>query len=177
MLIAKQENDTKEYKTIINIAEKKGIEIVYVKKGDKIIIDKNVFIDILHIGKDNQNLNNNSIIAKLVYNSFSMLFTGDCEKNQESEIIKQNINIKANVLKVAHHGSNTSSLQEFIKMVKPQVALIGVGKNNSFGHPNQETIERLKNFNVQIYRTDQMGEILIDVSKDGKISIDTHIKQ
>ena len=93
-------------------------------------------------------LNNNSIVAKLSNRNFSMLFTGDIEKIAEKQILEeyQNTNIlKSNIIKVAHHGSKTSSTKEFLNRVKPQIALIGVGKNNKFGHPNDGVIERLNN--------------------------------
>lgn len=113
-------------------------------------------------------LNNNSIVAKLVYKNFSMLFTGDIEETAEQQILEEykNSNIlRANVLKVAHHGSKTSSTQSFLEKVNPQIALIGVGKNNIFGHPNFEVLQRLQNMNCKIYRTDEMGEISLSINK------------
>lgn len=92
-------------------------------------------------------LNNNSIVAKLNYKNNSILFTGDIEKIAEKEILKEyektNI-LKSDILKVGHHGSKTSSIEEFLKAVNPKIALIGVGENNTFGHPNDGVIERLK---------------------------------
>ncbi len=70
---------------------------------------------------------------------------------------------------MAHHGSNTSSIREFIDAVKPQIALIGVGENNMYGHPSDEVISRLQSFGTKIYRTDECGEITIEVNKNGKI--------
>ena len=85
---------------------------------------------------------------------------------------KNNLNIlKGTILKVGHHGSKTSSIQEFIEAVKPKISLIGVGKDNKFGHPNDDVIKRLKNFGAKIYRTDIMGEISIIVNQKGKIRI------
>lgn len=120
-------------------------------------------------------LNNNSIVAKLNYKSFSMLFTGDIEEVAERQILKEysdtNI-LKSTVLKVAHHGSKTSSTDEFIESVNPKIALIGVGKNNLFGHPNEDVIKRLEKYNNKIYRTDLNGEITIRVNKKRSIKID-----
>ena len=93
-------------------------------------------------------LNNNSILCKLAYKGFGMLFTGDIEEIAEKQIIanyKNSIILDSTVLKVAHHGSKTSSRQEFLELVKPKIALIGVGYKNKFGHPNDEVIERLQN--------------------------------
>ena len=103
-----------------------------------------------------------------------MLFTGDIEKVAEEKILKE-INpviLKSDILKVAHHGSKTSTTQEFLDNIEPQIALIGVGKDNNFGHPSGEVIERLKSKDIKIYRTDEKGEILIEVNKGGKITID-----
>ena len=102
--------------------------------------------------KDN-GINNNSLVLKLNYNNFSCLFTGDIEEVAEKEIVNEYKNdknlVKSDILKVAHHGSKTSSIEEFIEFVKPKIALIGVGKNNNFGHPNFDVIERIKNFRMQ----------------------------
>ena len=82
----------------------------------------------------------------------------------------------ANILKVGHHGSATSSTQEFLSKINPQIALIGVGKNNKFGHPNDDVLERLKKCGTITYRTDQMGEIHITVNKNGKVNVKKHIE-
>lgn len=92
-------------------------------------------------------LNNNSLVMKLNYNSFSMIFTGDIEKIAEEEIVNKYINqekMNSKIIKIAHHGSKSSSIKEFLDLVKPQIALIGVGKNNNFGHPNEDVIKRLE---------------------------------
>lgn len=122
-----------------------------------------------------------------------MLFTGDIEQIAEKQILQeyniakakeesnQNLNkdtkaikksenyLNADIIKVAHHGSKTSSTQEFIKVLNPKIALIGVGKNNKFGHPNEEVLNRLKENGVDVYRTDKVGEIIIEVNKRGDI--------
>lgn len=94
-------------------------------------------------------LNNNSIVAKINYKNFSILCTGDIEEIAEKQILKEyqnNISIlNSTILKVAHHGSNTSSTEEFIEKVNPEIALIGVGEQNKFGHPNSSVLERLSN--------------------------------
>lgn len=91
-------------------------------------------------------LNNNSIVCKLSYRDFSILFTGDIEEIAEKQIVNlySSSVLDSNVLKVAHHGSKSSSIDAFISKVNPQIALIGVGENNKFGHPNNAVIERLQ---------------------------------
>lgn len=176
ILLAKQDTETKELKNFLNKAKEKKIQIEFVTEGERIKIDNEVYLDIVYIGKDASNLNNNSIIAKIRYENFSMLFTGDCEEDEEKEIINKGGNIEADVLKVAHHGSITSSSKDFIEKVNPKVGLIGVGENNNFGHPNNKIIERFKEMGAKVYRTDLMGEITITVSKDGKIMLKTKLK-
>lgn len=82
---------------------------------------------------------------------------------------KNKTTLKSNILKVAHHGSKTSTTEEFLKKVNPKIALIGVGENNMFGHPNNQVIERLKNNDIITYRTDKCGEISITLNRKGKI--------
>ena len=91
--------------------------------------------------------------------------------------IYENTNIlNSDILKIAHHGSKSSSTLDILKSVKPQIALIGVGKNNKYGHPNQEVIDRLNKIGVNIYRTDQLGEITIKVTSKGKITVKKFIE-
>lgn len=80
--------------------------------------------------------------------------------------------MKSTIIKISHHGSKTSSSEEILRTVEPRIALIGVGQNNKFGHPNYTTIEKLENLGCTIYRTDENGEIKIKVNKKGRILID-----
>lgn len=175
--ISKQEEDSENYQKFLNIVKEKNINVLVVKIGDKIVLDKNLYFDVLW-PKDKQieenKLNNNAIVMKLNYNNFSMLFTGDIEKKAEKEILNTygNSNIlKSDILKVAHHGSKTSTTDEFLSRVKPKIALIGVGKDNMFNHPSNTTIEKLEKMDIKIYRTDLNGEICIFVNNYGKVGI------
>lgn len=150
LIISKQAEFSQEFENVIDKVREKNIKIMKVQAGDIIKIDKDIYFEILwpkteETIKDNA-LNNNSIVAKMRYKSFSILFTGDIEEEAEEEIIEgyNEYELNATVLKVAHHGSKTSSTEQFIKAVNPKVALIGVGKDNKFGHPNEEVLERLK---------------------------------
>ena len=181
IIISKQGKESGNYNKFKNIVLDKGISVIFVKKGDKIKIDNETYMDILfpsnNLISDNI-LNNNSIVTKICYNNFSILFTGDVEEIAENEICRKyntTNKLKANILKVAHHGSKTSSTAEFIKMVKPQIALIGVGEKNKFGHPNDGVIQRLKNMNTKIYRTDKMGEIVIQINNMGEVKISSQL--
>lgn len=150
VIISKQGEDSKNYERFKTIVKEEKIKVVEVKKGDKLKIEGNIKLEILWPREEQMQeniLNNNSIVAKLSNPYCSILFTGDIEEIAEKQIVKEykNSNIlKATILKVGHHGSRTSSIQEFLEMVKPNIALIGVGKNNTFGHPNDEVLKRLE---------------------------------
>ena len=168
IIISKQGEKTENLKKFANLLNSKKTNLLMVKKGDLLRIDKNTYFEILfpedELIEENI-LNNNSIVANFHYKDFSMLFTGDIEQIAEKrlcDLYKDTNKLKATVLKVAHHGSKTSSTEEFLELVKPKIALIGVGENNSFGHPNDIVINRLKNYTNFIFRTDEYGEIVIE---------------
>ena len=165
------------YTRFIKIVKEKKIKVITVEKGDRLKIEENLYFDFLWPDNDKliqENvLNNNSIVCKLNYKNFSLLFTGDIEEKGEKQILQEYRNnlqiLKSDILKVAHHGSKTSSTEEFIDAVKTEFALIGVGENNTFGHPNDEVIKRLEENKVRVYRTDIDGEISVVVNRKGKI--------
>ena len=178
IIIQKQGKESENYKEFLEIVRDKKIRVTIVKLGDEIKIEKDIQLKVLWPKeeqiKDNI-LNNNSLVIKLIYNKFSLLLTGDIEEIAEKEILKyykeKEEILKANILKVAHHGSKTSTTEEFLNNVDPQIALIGVGENNNFGHPNENILKRLENIKCKIYRTDLNGEITIKVNKNGRIWI------
>ena len=181
IIISKQGETSENLKKFYEITNNKGIRTIIVKKGDIVEIDKYSHFEILfpedNLIEDNI-LNNNSIVARFNSLNFSILFTGDIEKIAEKrlcELYSGTDKLEAFVLKVAHHGSKTSSTEEFLELVKPKIALIGVGKNNNFGHPNIDVIERLENMGSKIYRTDNCGEIIIRINRK-KLQIHTKIK-
>ena len=118
-------------------------------------------------------LNNNSLVCKVNYKETTMLFTGDIEEIAEEAILnkyEKSLQIlKSDIIKVAHHGSKTSSKKELLKCIKPKIALIGVGKNNKFGHPSISTLNNLEEIGCKIFRTDDSGEICITINRRGKI--------
>lgn len=107
-------------------------------------------------------LNNNSTVIRLDYQNFSCLYTGDIEKERERDLCSRAANLlDVHILKVPHHGSNSSSSSEFIKMVNPDIAIISCGAGNSYGHPHDEVLALYYNLDIDIYRTDQHGTILV----------------
>ena len=153
VFISKQGEKSENYKNFKKIVKKKNIKVTVIKKGERINIENNIYFDIIWPNSSNlisENvLNNNSIVCKFQYKDFSILFTGDIEEIAEKEILqeykKRPQTLDSTVLKVAHHGSKTSSTQDFLNAVKPKITLIGVGENNIFGHPNEDVIKRLEN--------------------------------
>lgn len=175
VIISKQGEQSSNFIKFADIVEKNKINVIVVQKGDYIKIDKYSYLEILfpeqELIKDNI-LNNNSIVAKFNFFDFTMLFTGDIEKIAEDRLVDlyENTNkLNAIILKIAHHGSKTSSTESFLNMVKPKIALIGVGKDNKFGHPNDEVLKVIKKYTKLIYRTDQCGEVSIVINNKGKI--------
>ena len=167
IIVSKQGENSENLKTFEKIVKKRNINVIIVKKGDKIKVDKYSYLDILfpeeNLIKENI-LNNNSIVANFYSLGLKILFTGDIEEIAEKRLIQlhgKTDKLHAHILKVAHHGSKTSSIQSFLDLVNPQIALIGVGKDNKFGHPNEGVLERLNTFTNKIYRTDMAGEIQI----------------
>ena len=183
IFISKQAEISEKYKEFLEIVDNNNISVKFVKLGDKIKFDKDIFFEILWPSEKliaENALNNNAIVGKLSYNNFSCLFTGDIEEIAEKEITnmyEKTNKLNSTILKVAHHGSKSSSTQEFLNKVNPKVALIGVGQNNKFGHPNCEVIERLNKMKCTIYRTDEMGEITIRINEKRRIRINVKIEK
>lgn len=136
-------------------------------------------IDVVHPASVNGDLNNGSIVTKLVYGNIAFLFTGDAEKEAESSMLSRGENIRAEILKVGHHGSETSSTQAFVEAVNPEVAIISASENNQYGHPSKTVVDRYKNFGVDLYATKDHGTIIVETDgssynvttgKDGNVT-------
>jgi competence protein ComEC len=141
--------------------------------GTKYDLGQGAFITILapteplftkeHMKTGGNETNANSIVARLDYGSFSMLLTGDEEEQTEHRFLSKEANIEAKVLKIAHHGSKYATSNDFIKRVKPQIAIVSCGEWNRYGHPSQVVLDRLRaaNANIKLFRTDLQGEITL----------------
>ncbi len=116
---------------------------------------------------NSENLNNSSIVTMVSYKDAKFLFTGDIEKASEKELLKNKYDLKADVLKVAHHGSNSSSTDEFLKAVNPQFCIISCGNDNSFTHPSDNVIKRLSVYTSNIFRTDLLFDIVFESDNSG----------
>jgi len=150
---------TKTYEDVLLAVKNKGLKINNAKAGTNIIDSKNLKIDIIAPANDYYvSTNNYSAVVKITYNDKSFLFMGDAENLSEDEITA---NVKADVIKIGHHGSSSSTSNEFLSKVSPSYAIISVGNNNDYGHPHEEIINLLNKSNIKVYRTDLSGTIII----------------
>ena len=159
--------DTAEYKEWEEVLERENANIIIAKTGQRITwlrSDSNQYMEVLFpfenfkdkIVKD---INNTSIITKLIFGENYFLFTGDAYKSVEKELVDRGLNVDSDILKVGHHGSKTSSDEDFIREVSPDVAVISCGKDNPYGHPHPETLETLEKYGINVLRTDLNGNI------------------
>lgn len=152
------------HKEILLKAERENIPITFLS-AERDIRTKNTTFDILFpqkslIGKHTSG-NNSSLVFRFISSAHSILFTGDIEKSSEKEILKTPVQLVSNILKVAHHGSKSSSSPEFLEAVQPQKAIISAAKNNPFGHPHKETLQRLSSFSLPVFVPQQEGDVVI----------------
>ncbi len=151
---------TKTFESVLDAIEAKNLSVTTPVIGNEFSMGSAKF-QILSTGTDEDDLNSCSIVLRLKFGNLAYLFTGDEETVNEEKMINSGYDLSADVLKVAHHGSNTSSSEEFLDRVSPDVAIIMVGEGNSYGHPHSEILNRLNARNIKIYRTDTDGTILI----------------
>ena len=172
--VLETEEDEEVLKEIQDLAKTNGVKVVYLARGDKISDGKMSFL-CLHPegnGDKTENRNNQSLVLLLQYKDFEMLLTGDVEKAGELEIVRQEyfgVNRKLDVLKVAHHGSSGSSCEELLEVLQPKLSLISCGKNNSYGHPHAETLERLEDVGSEILTTTESGAITLKLGRKIKV--------
>ncbi|KYH34747.1 ribonuclease BN [Clostridium tepidiprofundi DSM 19306] len=158
---------TNTFKKMLVALKKKKLSIKTAKGGMIFQLDNNVKCEIVAPNsKKYEKLNDYSVVLKVTYKNSSFLFTGDAEKTSEKEILSKGYNIRSDVLKVGHHGSNTSSTQSFLKAVNPKIAVISCGKGNEYGHPHKNVLKRLNSIGCKIFRTDLDGTIIL--ISDGK---------
>ncbi len=160
---------SKTFEDLLTALENNDVSVDVPLIGDIFIFGGCKF-EVLYIGNESEDLNDTSIVIRGLYGDTSFLFTGDATSKVEKILLDKNI--KSDVLKVGHHGSQFSTTVNFINKVLPKYAIISVGKDNSYGHPRKETIVKLTDRGATVYRTDKDGTII--VSSDGKkIKIDT----
>ena len=154
---------TRTFEEVLDALEEKNIAFETPEEDENLTFSDTVF-KVLHVGKDKRDLNDTSIVLKLTYKNTSYLFMGDATSSVEKAILDKDI--KSDVLKVGHHGSQYSSTISFLKKVSPKYAIIEVGKNNSYNHPKEVTLKKLEDLGTKIYRTDEDGTIIL--TSDGE---------
>lgn len=161
------ENAVKYSESIEALCYKKNITLHNSKQGMVITVGE-IELTVLYCDTETKQENNRSIVIMAEYGDKKFLFMGDNEEKTEETLLKSGINIDCDVLKVAHHGSNTSNGIEFIKKCSPDIAVISVG-DNSYGHPSKETLENLHYVGATVYRTDFDGTVEFKLNKEGTI--------
>lgn len=162
---------TKTYEHLLEALQEKGLKIKSAKAGMSIIDENDLSADIIApIEIDEDELNNCSIIIKIRYENDSYLFVGDAEKEELSSVTAD---MSADVLKVGHHGSRTSTTEEFLEEVNPKYAVISCGVDNDYGHPHEEALNLLNKFNVDYYRTDINGTVTVTSNGSRNYNITT----
>lgn len=153
------EHNSKLYTSFYNTVSEQGKEVTYPEVGDAYEFGEGSFT-ILGPTEIRDDSNNNSVVVRLDYGDTSFLFTGDAEAKEEKDIIAANEDLDCDVLSVGHHGSASSTSWDFLEQVLPEYAVISCGVNNSYGHPDPDTIEKLDSVEAQIFRTDLQGNII-----------------
>ncbi|MBU0711019.1 MBL fold metallo-hydrolase, partial [bacterium] len=160
------------YQEIHALADSLNIPVLTPNSGDMVTISDNLKLYFLHpserfLEKHQRNYNDGSLVCKLVFGDISILFTGDAEEDSEDYLCYWDDFLKSTIIKVPHHGSNTSSTAHYVNLVDPEYAIVSVGLNNKFKHPAQSTLQRYRNLGSTIYRTDV--EHAIQFQSNGKI--------
>lgn len=161
-----------EYDEWHRLIKEKKIRIVAAESNQKIKVADKGYFEILaplddFSGKSPKNVHDSNIVSKFYYGPSTILFMGDAERLEEYQLLFSGVDLKSDILKIGHHGSKTSSSEEFLKVVRPQIGIIEVGAHNRYGHPYQEVLDRLKSFGVTIYRTDLNDDITLENIRGG----------
>ncbi len=157
-------NNTSTFESLVLAIKENNVNTIKALEGENYNFGESNFTILKASNEKYEDLNNNSVVIRLEYKKASFLFTGDIEKEVERDLV--NSEIKSTVLKVAHHGSNTSSSKNFLEKVSPSVSIISVGKENSYNHPNKETLNTIKENSDYVFRTDLDGDISIFTDGD-----------
>ncbi len=166
LILPKCSGSGSDFQNMITRAKSKNVKVHGVMSGDSFKLDEDTQIMVVSPSIITDDTNKNSIVFILYYKGGKFLFTGDCDSENESEILRNYDLPKIDILKVAHHGSKTSTTDEFIDKIRPTAAVISCGYKNRFGHPKQETLDTLNKYSVKIFRTDMDSNIVF--TYDGK---------
>lgn len=167
VVMPKETSTTQTYRSLINAISQKGLKITEAKAGLKLDLGPEVNAQLLAPNSTHyEEVNDYSAVLRLTYGQNTFLFEGDAQAESEKEMIAKGFDLKADVLKVGHHGSNTSTSSAFLAKIQPKYAVISVGEGNSYGHPKASTLTKLQKAAVSVYRTDESGTVVAE--SDGK---------
>lgn len=165
---------TKTYENMLKAVKNEGLKVKQIKEGTNIDLGENTKVEVYSpVKSEYEELNNYSPIMKISYGKNTFMFTGDAETLVEQEVLKENKNLKADILKLGHHGSHSSTSEGFLKAVDPSIAIVSCGKDNKYGHPHKETMSILKKYDVTVYETFRDGDITI-TSNGEKLDVKLH---
>ena len=165
IILSEAYSSTRSWEALIDYIEQNNYNVIMPKTSDSFTLGRTTVT--AYVPKiDNDDLNNSSIVLRADYKGMSALFTGDAEKEEEQAMLTDGFKLKANLLKVGHHGSSTSTSPEFLKKVKPEFATISCGKENDYGHPHRETKAILDRAGITTLRTDEQGDIIINLNNN-----------
>lgn len=168
--------DDEDYKYLLYNLKLHNLDIKIIKSGISINIGDDCISKFLApANTDYDNLNNYSAVLKIQYINNNFILCGDCETEEENEILENYKNIKSDVIKLGHHGSKTASSENFLNAISPHIAVISAGVRNKFDHPHKETLDKLIKHNISLYRTDINKTIILN-SDGKKICISTEEK-
>ncbi|MBC8589794.1 ComEC/Rec2 family competence protein [Wansuia hejianensis] len=154
--------NTRTFESVLDSIVKKGLTITKAQSGKEYDLDGAKITILAPNSEEYSGLNDYSVVVKLTHGKTSFVFTGDAEKTSEKEMVEvYGSKLKADVLKLGHHGSTTSTTKDFFRLVDPDIAVITVGKDNGYGHPHKKIIDMLKKNDTALYRTDRHGTIII----------------
>lgn len=160
VLIPKTPGESNEYNKLINLFDREKIDITYAYNDDCFSLGPGCDCNILSVDKGDDT-NESSIVMKLVYYDNSFLFTGDASASTLNKIMEEGKDISVDVLKIPHHGSDSSSPLLFLRNTGAQYALISVGRKNAYGHPKENVLRRLETLGIEVFRTDVDGTVVI----------------
>lgn len=162
-LFSKHTTTTKTFENFVKELNNKNIKLYSPKVGETFEFMDSKFTVMAPNSLNYEEINNYSIVIKLTYKNNSILFTGDAETLSENEMLdNSDVDLKSDVIKIAHHGSSTSSSLKFLKAVDPKYAVISVAKGNDYNHPHKAVMLRLRALNIAVYRTDELSTIVME---------------
>ncbi|MBR3416561.1 MAG: MBL fold metallo-hydrolase [Clostridia bacterium] len=165
-------SDGSYFTRALDVIEEKEIPVTEAKAGDVIEIGDITLEIIAPISYSEEDKNSNSVVLRASAEGVSVLITGDATVDEEAQVLEKHGDLKADILKVGHHGSSTSTSEEFLRAVSPSIAVISCGEGNAYGHPHYSTLTRLREAGAEVWRTDKSGTVTVYV-ENGKIKVKT----